>query len=395
MVDEQQPDKDDQEQKEALLRRRAEANSAMKAFRLTREQDQQFSIDMGDGTDVQDSRPLRPRREIDSTPAPTQSRVKPPPVPPATEPETEGITPPSSKARSLSPQTQAKLQELATAFGIVINQVGNHLEYVRISAGRELSLFSEAGTAAGVATAEIRLKKASIDSMNMIGAKFTVRFSSIDEVFQNPPTRAGRRATASFARQPSFFELDAIADALYPSDPAHKTLSGEPVRFCFVDQRSDQHAPVLLNTKDDGSLDVYVYADAVSVSQNQARTRQHAGTHHAQTTQQQVHILARFFIDAFAQYSVYKAGSMQPQLIPDQVRHLGRFRGGPSERKHLQREDRNIYQRTKDFDQWEINKYYGLQPDGTEVKLRLPNGKLVHGKQEMRDEIHRFEETTN
>ncbi|HEY9756964.1 MAG TPA: hypothetical protein V6C97_17490 [Oculatellaceae cyanobacterium] len=422
MVDEVQPKKDDQEQKEILLRRRAEADAAMKAFRFTREKDQQFSIDMGDGTDVQDRRPLRPHREITSsaeTAAPNekQTPAKLPPeqlapqsignsspaplatsaevipnVPPIKDASTHA-TPSTTRAMPLSPSAQAKVQQLAQTFGVVIKANGSHLEYIRLTGGRELSLFSAPSSTQGLASAENNLKKITTDVMNMLSTKFGISFSKVDEVISHLPLQSGRRETTVFARQASLPELDAIADSLYPSDPAYRTVSGTQVKFCFVDQLSSQSRPIVLDIKQTGSLDVYICADAISASQNQSQHRSHS--QHSQSAAQQSHALARCLVEAFAEYSVYKAASMQSQLIPDLAHHLGRYRSGPAERKSLLRENMSIYQRTKDFDQWEINKYYGLQADGTEVKLRLPNGKLVNGKPEMRDEIHRFEETTN
>ncbi|MCP6689635.1 hypothetical protein NL530_28385, partial [Klebsiella pneumoniae] len=65
-----------------------------------------------------------------------------------------------------------------------------------------------------------------------------------------------------------------------------------------------------LNAKEDGSLDVHIFADAISISHNQAQ-KGHLAANPTQTSQQLVHILARNIIDAFAQYSVFKAGSIQ------------------------------------------------------------------------------------
>lgn len=392
MVDEQQPKKDDQEQKEILLRRRAEADAAMKAFRFTREKDQQFSIDMGDGTDVQDRRPLRPHRETSSSTKAAAPKEKLTPPPPNTPSQT---APSTTRTMPLSPSVQAKVEQLAQIFGVVIKPSGPQLEYIRLTGGRELSLFFAPSSAQGLASAESNLKKIALDLMNMLSAKFGISFSQSDEVISHLPAQPGRRETTVFARQASLYELDAIADSLYPSDPAYRTLSGTPVRFCFVDQSTGQSSHVSLDIKQNGDLDVYICAAATNANQRQSQHRGHSQNQHQQGADGQHNALARHLVEAFADYSVYKAGSMQSQLIPNLANHLARYRGGPSDRRSLLREDRSIYQRTKEFDQWEINKHYGLRADGTEVKLRLPNGKLVNGKPEMREEIHRFEETTN
>ena len=399
MVDNNQPDDEDvEDSKDNLVRRRADEEVAMKAFRLTREKDQQFSIDLGDGRVVLDKRPLQAGSDFPNTPtAKPSASDKPPsgsggtasgvpvtssqgkptaPSSPAPQAKADGgkaapeasaaAAAPKPKPLRLTPYMQARLQLQAECFGVIIQPSGHALEYIRDINGREISLFTEPASEQGLNAAEANLKRLANDTINLLSAKFGVTFSKPDEVVADGST--------IFGRQPSLIELDAAGEALSVSDPAHRTANQARVRICFVDSKKKEGSAVGLTIHPDGNVDILVLPHASKVGQNN------------------VHAVAHLYIEALAVHTVYKTGRSQIQQLPSLAQNIAHFRSGIAERKQLLKDSKQLYEKAKEIDQWEINKEYGLQADGTETKVRLPNGKLVNNKPEMREEITRFEQ---
>jgi hypothetical protein len=346
MSNDEDLDQDD-DSKDTALARKVEEQVAYKALRLTREKDMPFAIDMGNGSEVTDKRPLQIMGD---------------------------------KVKSLTVYQKARINILIETFGIEVRAEQNALEYFKTVNGRELSLFTFDATDKGLADAEASLKMAACDLQKLLTAKFSVKFTTIidDDILEAPEIRAASGALPPDKltlqlRQPGILELDAAGEALSVSDPAHLSLSGKPLRICFLSLSGKQTNPIILARPNDEASVILVLAQSMKQGNYL------------------VHDIAKYFVHALAQNSLSKCKKESHSSIQDPTDSLAIFRRGQKEREELLNGDRTKYHQIKQLDQQEIDHVYGLLPDGTGKKLRLPNGRLTSNTGTARDLVQQLE----
>jgi hypothetical protein len=324
---------DDEDSKDTALAKKAEEQVAYKALRLTREKDNPFAIDMGNGNQVTDKRPLM-------------------------------VT--GDKEKSLTVYQKARLTILSETFGVDIRAEADTLEYFKVINGREISLFTFDATNEGLAAAETSLKMAAQDLQKLLTAKFGVKFAGIDDESLFGKSRQ--------SRQPGILELDAAGEALSVSDPAHLDPAKKPLIIYFVNDNGKQSSPVILDQ---------AFSDGATILVSQQCMKE--GNYLA-------HEIAKYFVEALAQFSSSKFKRANTLLPPEFTDALVRFRRGARERSDLFKADQTQYQQIKQLDQSEIDSAYGCLPEGTSIKLRLPNGRLASNSEAARDSVQQLEE---
>jgi hypothetical protein len=332
----------------------------------------QFAIDLGNGNEVTDQRPL------------TVSGVK---------------------LKSLTPHQKASLSTLTETFGVQVRVETLSLEFFKTVNNREISLFNVEASDRGLETAETNLQMASSDLQQMLAAKFHTSFvtaggtigfnkdgiqqacaaasNASDGATPAPEflrlKHSGAFNPTTVLRQAGLMELDAAGEALSVSDPAHLEITDGPLRIFFISQSHESTTPVALVTAPENTR-------ALLVCQNAMRLGNYS-----------VHDVAKFFVGVLAQISAdrYRAASKRfanIQELASLANSLTIFRQGHAERKAFLKSNRTLYLQTKLIDQQEIDTAYGLHPNGLSLKVRLPGGRLAINSDATRNEVHHFEE---